>query len=207
MAVTEARSIAVANLNGDAYEDILYVDAGSDELVWALSDGTDLDFAFGSALPTGARPIHTATGDLDGDGDRDVVVVNHDGRSISVYRQTRRRADALSKLVDDVSVEGMGAVRAEDSYHAAIADMDADGDLDVVVANRNESTDVGSVSILLNDGDAGFSLAPGTPLAVRRVPTAVAIADLNGDGAMDIVTAHDYLDVDTAHISVLLAQP
>jgi hypothetical protein len=66
----------------------------------------------------------------------------------------------------------------------AIADLNADGNPDVVVANTVSNT----VSVLLGNGDGTF--APRQDFGSGRGPSAVATADMNGDGNPDVVVAN-----------------
>ena len=66
----------------------------------------------------------------------------------------------------------------------AIADINGDGNLDLVTAN-NSSDDV---SVLRGNGNGTFQ--PQQTFAVGSLPFAVAIADVNGDGDLDLVTAN-----------------
>lgn len=77
----------------------------------------------------------------------------------------------------------------------ALGDFNRDGHPDLVVANHGDGTTNGSISILLGVGDGtfgtqtpitipGISLSGGT--AAPSTPSAVAVADFDGDGNLDI---------------------
>ncbi len=76
----------------------------------------------------------------------------------------------------------------------AVADINGDGNLDLVVTNENDNI----VSVLLGDGSGGFSAA--TPVTVGAEPRSIAVADLDGDGDLDLAVANFFDD----NVSVLL---
>jgi len=92
---------------------------------------------------------------------------------------------------------GAPAVGSTPAFVAA-ADLNGDGDPDLVTANKNAA----SVSVLIGDGAGGFTSAGAK--AVGSNPESVAVADLNGDGNQDLVTAN-YL-VDTSRYSSATAR-
>jgi Bacterial Ig-like domain (group 3)/FG-GAP-like repeat/Abnormal spindle-like microcephaly-assoc'd, ASPM-SPD-2-Hydin len=65
-----------------------------------------------------------------------------------------------------------------------VADFNADGVLDLAVANQSSN----SVSVLLGNGDGTFQAA--SIYVTGTVPVSVAVGDFNGDGALDLVTAN-----------------
>ncbi len=75
---------------------------------------------------------------------------------------------------------------ARDPAAIAVADVDADGDPDLVAAGEDRA---GSVSVLVNRGDGRFDHT-GTYASGARV-TEIAAGDVNQDGTVDLVTAHD----------------
>ena len=78
----------------------------------------------------------------------------------------------------------------------ATADLNHDGAADIVVANGDDQT----LTVLLGDGHGRFTPAPGSPVPCGKDPNDIAIADMNGDGALDLVIAN----TGTPYLTVLL---
>jgi hypothetical protein len=70
----------------------------------------------------------------------------------------------------------------------AAADLDGDGDLDLVCANE------GSGDVIVYYQDAPRSFRAAAPLALGAAPRSLAAADLDGDGDADLVTANPFAD-------------
>lgn len=79
---------------------------------------------------------------------------------------------------------------AETSANASMGDLDGDGDLDIVLAKGRHWPLVNRV--LLNDGTGTFSGSDLAPVADRSYST--VLADLNGDGTLDLVVSNDRPD-------------
>ncbi|MCA9972203.1 MAG: VCBS repeat-containing protein [Anaerolineales bacterium] len=132
----------------------------------AQQDGTFYDT--GQALGS-ATTYRLAAGDVDGDGDVDMVAAND-------------VADRVW-LNDGGGFFSQGqALLAGDSRGAALGDVDGDGDLDLFVAND------GGNAVWLNSGgsfaDSGQAPGGGTTQGV-------ALGDLDGDGDLDAFLAND----------------
>jgi hypothetical protein len=125
-------------------------------------------------------PLGLVVGDLDGDGDLDLVTINGDG-SVSVL--IRSGIAKFDRLADIREGEGPGAIAA--------ADLNADGRLDIVLVHSGV-TDAGTgaddVIVLLGKGDGTFTKLV-RPSGVNA--QSVVIADFNGDHRLDLATAND----------------
>ncbi|MEM7205605.1 MAG: VCBS repeat-containing protein [Planctomycetota bacterium] len=135
-----------------------------------------------------------AAGDVDSDGDVDLVVTN--GRDIIGYGSSRDQLllnDGQGGFVD-ATPQSFWTV---DSGRAlALSDFDGDGDLDVVFVNGTANpfypypygAGTSQNRLLLNDGSGTFADATMTHLPVDDTPShGVAAGDLDGDGDLDLV--------------------
>lgn len=119
-----------------------------------------------------------ALGDVDGDGWTDIYLCRLDG------------ANALYRNLGDWNFEEItkkaGVGLAEHfSTGAALADLDGDADLDLLVNSIGNGT-----QIFHNDGFGNFSLDTQSKLIARYGATSLAIADINNDGDLDFYVAN-----------------
>jgi len=78
----------------------------------------------------------------------------------------------------------------------SVADVNHDGNPDILVANA----DAGTISVLLGDGAGNFKQSSGSPFPAGHLPNDIAIADMNGDGNLDMVIA----DHQSPYLTILL---
>ena len=130
----------------------------------------------------GGRPDPKAAvvGDLNGDGLDDIIFGGWPNVSLTMLRNDGRGFVAVV-LPGMPKLDGSNASWTE---ALALADVDGDGDLDLLVGNNEEPN-----YLLRNDGVAGF--APGVPLpgSPTLVTGALAVGDVNGDGHVDLLEA------------------
>jgi hypothetical protein len=172
---TNPYSMAVADVNGDGAPDII-TSSRDDNTVTVLLGNGDGTFRPEENFQTGKTPRRLAVGDFNGDGRLDLVTANEGDNTASI----------LLGNGDGTFASGIAAAPAPDlrPFQVAIADVNGDGRLDIVTANRSDN----SVSVLLANPDGSFQTRETYPTG--RQPFSVAVADLAGDGIMDIVTAN-----------------
>jgi FG-GAP-like repeat len=176
-----AGPLAAGDFNGDGRVDIATTPptggAGS-VVVWLATGDPMQPYSRQTPEPVGTNPGPPVAGDFDGDGRDDLAVANVGSDSAD---------DTVSILPGQANGVGPAqavAVRDQPSQ-IDTGDLDADGDLDLAVANLGSGVANSShhVSVLTNDGEGQFD-ADHRDVGCRA--TDVAIGDLIDDGNPEI---------------------
>jgi len=150
-----------------------------------LTNNGGLSFTPGIPIVVGELPWDLDAGDLDGDGDLDLVVVNADDGNISILRN-----NGLAQFTPDVQRLPVG----EYPLSVVIGHFNNDLSPDIAVANAIS----GNVSIWMNEGGGMFGSNRVGVLAGAN-PASLAAADLDRDGDQDLVVTN----LESQDISVL----
>jgi hypothetical protein len=140
-----------------------------------------------TAFNVGNNPVALAAKDFNGDGLPDIAVANQNDNSVSILlndNQGNFTQPATSPILLGKNETGPAAIAAASLRTPTTAVPTPAADL--VIANSASNT----VSVLLGNGDGTFTEAPGSPFAVGKQPSAVVIADFNGDGNLDFAVAN-----------------
>ena len=163
--------VGIADVNGDGFNDLVVCGTTGIAVVLNLDNlGT-----FGSPiLSTVSGGVHAAIGDVDGDTVPDVL----SGGFIATGQG------------DGTFVSG-GAYAGAGNGDVQLADLDLDGDLDLVTSGGTMNN---TVSIGLNTGAGVFTPAVGSPVTVGTRPQGLRLGDINGDGLPDISVVNELSD-------------
>ena len=181
-----ATTIATATANNGPTDALLLVDVNGDgklDIVEAYSSGIAHKISvflgtgngtfpseLSQSLPT--NPIWMAAGDVNGDGNTDLVIGDDQKNYIVCI--------GFNSGVFNVQTP-VSSGTADYFVGFLLADINGDGKLDII----NPNTQAKSWSILLGNGNGTFGAATSTPTHVFS-PSQVLVGDFNGDGKSDV---------------------
>jgi hypothetical protein len=170
--------LALADLDGDGKLDLVTASVYSAVLARGNGDGT---FTAAGFIQNLMFPSAVAVADIDADSKPDIVLIN--SNNLNLY------SDAIPTMIPPAIVSSAGSGYS----HVTLGDFDGDAKIDAMIAGR-----FGGVEFMKNAGGGAFTvggqIATGSELAI-------ASADFNGDGILDVVTT------DTSGVvTVLLGQ-
>jgi tetratricopeptide (TPR) repeat protein len=179
-------AIVTGDFDGDGNQDFVVTNFADNTFSLFLGNG-DGTFkqATGSpfALPSSvAGPIAVTESDFDSDGNQDLAIVDRTTNNISILLGNGKAT--FTQAANSPIAVGASPVAI------ATGDLNDDGHPDLAVVNQSDN----SVSVFLGGGDGTFTPATNSPLATGQTPTAVAIADFNGDGHPDIAVTDPLTD-------------
>ena len=160
-------------------------------------------------LSGGVRAGSVVAADVNGDGKMDIVVSNYSSCDT-----------CLNGSVGILLGNGDGTFQAAQTYDTggngaseiAVADVNGDGKLDVVVANVcatgipcDGNSTTGSVAVLLGKGDGTFRPAQ-VFSSGNQISRYLVLGDFNGDGRLDVVVADGCGGCGHQNFSVLLGK-
>jgi FG-GAP-like repeat/FG-GAP repeat len=185
------KCIALADVNHDGKVDLLVGNADDSTLSVLLGDGRgNFRQSSGSPFPAGHYPNDMVVGDMNSDGNLDLVIANHQSPYITILLGNGKGGfrPAPNSPYD---------VHSEPHPHGvALGDFNGDGKLDVVT----DSWGTNQIELLLGKGNGEIDPRAHYFQVGRRPYERLRSADFNKDGHPDVVTT----DLDADASTVLL---
>jgi len=195
--------LAAADFNADGRVDLFVANDGTPDQLWVnQGDGTFVDDALfaGCAVDQDGRAkagMGVTVGDVDEDGDPDLLVCNLAGQTDSFFRNEN------GVFRDSTAIAGLGMTsRAFTRFGMAWVDFDQDGRLDLFQANGRVNRQARALAddpyaepnLVLRGGEGlRFSeVAPrgGTSSELIATSRAAAFGDVDGDAAVDVLVVN-----------------
>jgi hypothetical protein len=180
--------LAAGDLDGDDDLELVVATSASVAVLANQGGGT-----FAEAAHFAAKPIALTLGDLDADGDTDVAIgselTTQPAPPLSPGAADIRHAGLLTVIAND----GGGRLLAASSFSleasarfVTAADLDADGDLELAVVTGDPE----GVSVFWSGQEDTYAMSVQHVIFQDASPHGVAVADLDGDGDMDMASSN-----------------
>lgn len=173
---TDIADFVTADIDGDGFPELVYVDNDSGRIVIARSSAGRFETfeSFDDPAAAGIGGV-LASDDFDGDGRPEVLRYRYPD-NLDVF-------DPVTSTVIRSSIPALPAERGRLEFlRISTGDFDADGDIDALLLNQDSIR----FPLFRNNGDASFTkleiLFPGESKEIAK-----QVADINGDGRVDML--------------------
>jgi hypothetical protein len=168
--------LKLSDLNSDGNLDITTSNQDDNSVSVLLGNGKGgFAPATGSPFAVGRSPYPHVVGDVNGDGNLDIVTPNVRSNNVSVLLGNGK-GNFTAAANSPFAVETR-------PYYVAIGDVSGDGKPDLITTHD----DINLMSTLLGDGRGGFTAAPDSPFDLGRRAYKLVAADLNKDALADLI--------------------
>ena len=177
-------ALAISDLDGDGKSDIITTNQLLSKTISVLQNISEIGkirFKDKMDLKGGVNALSIAISDMDGDGKSDLVVPSVSTNTVSILRNTS--VTGTITFSAETSFKNNPIDQLPTAISVGTADIDADGRNDIIVVNNLSN----NVSVLRNTSSIGdLSFESAKIYATGTKPSAIAIADLDGDGKLDL---------------------
>jgi len=175
-----------ADLNQDDFPDLIIGNAGINFCLINDQKGGWINSP--NRIPSSIKTTQDIElGDVDGDGDLDILCGNEDDNEIWIN-------DGKGYFKEDTKQRITLLAGAWETREIDLGDIDGDGDLDILMSNVNFKGNKDAQNrLFLNDGNGKFTDVTSTHLPLEKMHSADGdFTDIDADGDLDIVTGNGF---------------
>lgn len=191
---TNPVAVSVADMNLDGKLDIITANNLDGNISIFINNSTSgsISFLAASNFVCGAQPLHLTAGDFDNDNKTDIVVVNENTNTYSIFRNTSAAGSLSLASRIDYSAPYPHPV------YVTSGDLNRDSKLDLLlVCSQNTfplPQERGYVTVFKNESSPGsFALTQAATYYEDSTRAfSVQAADINGDGKPELITCNRY---------------
>ena len=176
---TGVAGLTAGDLDGDGDIDLASTTISFDRIRWYENvNGDASSWTEATVSQTADGPEELATGDLDGDGDLDLVSTSWNDNTLAWYENTNGDGSAWTSVDIDMSLETAESPR--------VGDFDGDGDLDVAATDPVN----GEIMWFSNEGGDASDWSPHEVSEGAEGASSLGIGDVDRDGDLDVVSGN-----------------
>lgn len=150
------------------------------------------NFSQNGLLPTfyGAQDGGIVSGDIDNDGDLDVIEIGRQTRSFGLFAKVH-----LNDGLGNFTIDRRNNLQVVLHANMELVDIDGDSDLDLVMVGQNGFYRLAKTMVYFNDGTGNFSSFIINPF-IPVYTSSMDIADVDGDSDLDVlITGRDTISL------------
>ncbi len=194
----DSEDVLAGDFDGDGDTDVIFVSEDTATNEYFVNNGSGAFSVSPNTLPANTASNAGLVHDLDGDGDLDLIIARNNARELIMLNDG---AGAFT----DVSNTWMPDGIVDITQDIELADVDGDGDLDLLAANEPNNGGRNRVYIRKGNSFVDESQARIPLRATREETREVAHGDVDGDLDIDIVYGNvDFANVDNAANRILI---